>query len=69
MINIWWSAADVIYNFLHLGETIAAEEYYHEINEILPNLRKHQPTLVNSKEQICLMIISDSRFNTGRSRK
>jgi hypothetical protein len=65
MVNVWWSAAVIIcYNILHLGETIAAEKYYGEIEGIRRSLPKNQPTLVNRKGQICFIIMLDCRFNT-----
>ena len=51
----WWSAAGVIhYNFLQPGQTITAESYCEEIDEMYRKLRQQQPALVNRKGPILL---------------
>ena len=48
MVTVWWSAAGVIhYNFRQLGQTIIAESYCEEIEEMYRKLRQQQPALVN----------------------
>lgn len=69
MVNVWWSAAGAIYyNILNSGKIIAAEKYYSEIEKIRWNFRKNQPMMINRKEQICFVIMPDSRFDIGRYR-
>lgn len=44
MVTVWLSAAGVIhYNFLQAGQTITAESYCEEIDEMHQKLRQQQP--------------------------
>ena len=55
MVTVWWSAAGVIlYNFLQPGQTITAEYYREEIEEIYRKLRQEQLALVKRKGPILL---------------
>lgn len=55
MVTVWWSAAGIIhYNFLNPGETITAEKYCHELDEMHQKLREKQPALVNRRGPILL---------------
>lgn len=55
MVTVWWSAAGVIhYNFLEPGQTITAESYCEEIDEMYRKLRQQQPALVNRRGPILL---------------
>ena len=55
MVTIWWSTAGLIhYNFLNPGETITAEKYCQQIDEMHQKLRQQQPALVNRKGPILL---------------
>jgi len=48
MVTVWWSAAGVIhYSFLKPGETINAEKYCAELQQMHEKLCKQQPALVN----------------------
>ena len=50
MVTVWWSAARLIhYSFLNPGETITAEKYAQQINEIHWKLHRLRPALVNRK--------------------
>jgi len=52
---VWWSADGIIhYKFLNPGETITAEKYCHEIDEMHQKLREKHPALVNRKGPILL---------------
>lgn len=55
MVTVWWSAAGVIhYNFLQPGQTITAQSYCEEIDEMYRKLRQQQPALVNRRGPILL---------------
>jgi histone-lysine N-methyltransferase SETMAR len=55
MVIVWWSTAGVIhYNFLNPDETITAEKYCREIDEIHRTLREKQTALVSRKGLILL---------------
>ena len=55
MVIVWWSAASLInYNFLNPGETITAEKYCQEIDEMHHKLQRMCPALVNRKGPILL---------------
>jgi histone-lysine N-methyltransferase SETMAR len=55
MMTVWWSAAGVIHHsFLNPGETITAEKYCHQIDEMHQKLRQQHPALVNRKRPILL---------------
>ena len=55
MVIVWWSAAGLInYNFLNPGETITAEKYCQEIDEMHHKLQRMCPALVNRKGPILL---------------
>ena len=55
MVTAWWSAAGVIdYNFLQPGQTIVAESYCEEIDEMYRKLRQLQSELVNRRDPILL---------------
>lgn len=55
MVTIWWSSAGLIhYNFLESDETITAEKYCREIDEMHRKLQRLRPALVNSKSPILL---------------
>src|SRR6185295_5961685 len=55
MVTVWWSAAGIIhYNFLNPGETITAEKYCHELDEMRQKLREKHPALINRRGPILL---------------
>ena len=55
MVTVWWTAAGLIHhNFLNPGETITAETYCKEIDEMHAKLRQMSPALVNRKGPILL---------------
>ena len=55
MVTVWWSVAGVLhYNFLQPGQTITAESYSEEIDEMYRKLRQQQPVLVNRRGPILL---------------
>lgn len=50
MVTVWWSSAGLIhYNFLNPGETITAEKYCQEIDEMHRKLQRLRPAFVNRK--------------------
>ena len=54
LVTLWWSAAGVIhYNFLQLSQTMTAESYCEEVDEMYRKFRQ-QPTLVNKRDPILL---------------
>lgn len=55
MITVWWSSAGLIhYSFLKPGETITAEKYCQQIDDMHQNLRSMCPALVHRKGPIIL---------------
>lgn len=53
IVMVWWLSAGLIhYNFLNPSETITAEKYCQEINEMHRKLQCLCPTLVNRKSPI-----------------
>ena len=55
MVTVWWSVAGVIHHsFLNPGETITAEKYCQQIDEMHQKLRRMCPRLVNMKGPILL---------------
>lgn len=55
MVTVWWSQAGLIhYNFLNPGETITAEKYCQEIDEMHRKLQELRPALVNRMGPILL---------------
>ena len=55
MLTVWWSATGLIhYSFLNAGETITAEKYCQQIDEMHLKLRQQHPALVNRKGPILL---------------
>ncbi|GBL94383.1 Histone-lysine N-methyltransferase SETMAR [Araneus ventricosus] len=55
MVTVWYSSAGMIhFNFLNSGETIAADKYYQEIDEMNRKLQHMRPALVNKKGSIFL---------------
>ncbi|XP_065663076.1 histone-lysine N-methyltransferase SETMAR-like [Hydra vulgaris] len=55
MVTVWWSAAGLIHHsFLNPGETITAEKYCQQIDEMHQKLRCMCPRLVNMKGPILL---------------
>ena len=55
MVTVWWSAAGVIhYNFLQPGQTMTAESYCEEIDEMYRKLHQQRPELVNRRDPILL---------------
>jgi len=55
MVTVWWLSAVLIhYNFLNLGETIMAEKYCQEIDEMHRKLQRLRLPLVNRKDPIFL---------------
>ena len=54
MLTVWWSASGLIhYSFLNAGETITAEKYCQQMDEMHQKLQQH-PALVNRKGPIRL---------------
>ena len=50
MVTVWWSAAGLIHHsFLNPGETITAEKYCQQIDEMHQKLQRMCPRLVNMK--------------------
>lgn len=50
MITVWWSMAGVVhYSFLEPGETITADKYCSELEQMHQKLSIQQPSLVNRK--------------------
>ena len=55
MLTVWWSATGLIhYSFLNAGETITAEKYCQQTDEMHQKLRQQHPALVNRKGPILL---------------
>jgi len=55
MVTVWWCAAGVIHHsFLNPGETITAEKYCQQIQEMHTKLQHMCPALVNRKGPILL---------------
>lgn len=55
MVTVWWSASGLIHHsFLNPGETITAEIYCQQIDEMHLKLQQHHPALVNRKGPILL---------------
>ena len=55
MVTVWWSAAGLIHHsFLNPGETITAEKYCRQIDEMHQKLQHMCPKLVNMKGPILL---------------
>ena len=55
MLTVWWSATGLIhYSFLNAGETIMAEKYCQQIDEMHQKLRQPHSALVNRKGPILL---------------
>ena len=55
MVTVWWFKAGLIHHsFLNPGETITAETYCQQIDEMHQKLRQKQPLLVNRKGPILL---------------
>ena len=55
MLTVWWSATSLIhYSFLNAGETITAEKYCPQMDEMHQKLRQQHPALVNRKGPILL---------------
>ena len=55
MVTVWCSSAGLIdHSFIKPGETITAEKYYREIDEMHQKLICNQPALVNRKNPILL---------------
>uniref|UniRef100_A0A0K0E9X1 HTH_48 domain-containing protein n=1 Tax=Strongyloides stercoralis TaxID=6248 RepID=A0A0K0E9X1_STRER len=55
MVTVWWSAEGIIhYEFLKPGETIIAESYCQQIEEMHKKLCQKRPALVNRKGPILL---------------
>lgn len=55
MVTVWWSAAGLIHHsFLNPGETITAEKYCQQIDEMHQKFRRMCPRLVNMKGPILL---------------
>ena len=55
MVTVWWSSAGLIHHsFIKLDETITAEKYGREINEMHQMLTHKQPALFNRKRPILL---------------
>lgn len=55
MVTVWWTAAGLIHHsFLNPGETITAEKYCNQIDEMHQKLRQQRPALVNRKGPILL---------------
>ena len=53
MGTVWWSSAGLInHNFMKSGETIIAEKYCREIDEMHQKFTRKQPALVNRKDPI-----------------
>ncbi|CAK9826443.1 Histone-lysine N-methyltransferase SETMAR [Anthophora retusa] len=55
MVTVWWSAVGIIhYSFLNPGETITAERYCREIDNMHEKLEHLNPALINRKGPILL---------------
>lgn len=55
MVTVWWSAAGLIHHsFLNPGETITADRYCQQIDEMHQKLQRLCPRLVNMKGPILL---------------
>lgn len=55
MVSVWWYSGGIIhYNFLSPGETITADKYCKEIDEMHKKLQLLHPALVNRKRPIVL---------------
>lgn len=55
MVTVWWSASGIIhYSFLERGETINAEKYCAQLDEMHEKLRVQRPRLVNRDGVILL---------------
>jgi len=54
MITVWWPQVWLIhYEFLPVGETITANKYYTQIEEMNKKLAVMCPAMVNRKTPIC----------------
>ena len=55
MLTVWWFATSLIhYSFLNAGETITAEKYCQQMDEMHQKLRQQHPALLNRKGPILL---------------
>ena len=55
MLTVWWSATSFIhYSFFNAGETITAEKYCQQMDEMHQKLRQQHPALFNRKGPILL---------------
>ena len=55
MLTVWWSAASFIhYSFLNAGETITAEKYCQQMDEMHQKLQQQHPAFVKRKGPILL---------------
>ena len=55
MLTVWWSVTGLIlYSFLNSSETITAEKYCQQVDEMHQKLRQQHPALVNRKGPILL---------------
>ena len=55
MLTVWWSVTSLIhYSFLNASETIMAEKYCQQMDEMHQKLRQQHPALVNRKGPILL---------------
>ena len=55
MVSVWWSSAGIIhYSFMKPGQSITADAYCAEIDEMLKKLAVKQPRLVNRDRPILL---------------
>lgn len=55
MVTVWWSAAGIIHHsFLNPGETITADKYCQQIEEMHQKLQRKCPRLANMKGPILL---------------
>ncbi|CAK9813002.1 Histone-lysine N-methyltransferase SETMAR [Anthophora plagiata] len=55
MVSVWWSSADVIhYSFMRPGQSITADLYCEQLEEMMRQLQIKQPRLVNRDRPILL---------------
>lgn len=65
MVTVWWSGAGVIHHsFMKTGETITADAYCRELDEMVRKLAIKQPKLVNRMTPILLH--DNARPHTAR---
>ena len=68
MVTAWWSSHSLIhYSFMKPGQSITAEVYCNQLDNMIKNLAKKQPGLVNKDRPISYMIMLAYTLQIGRN--